>query len=157
MFTDFMGSFYLTLGGNSGGSGGGQAAGGQAPDGQAAGDSAGGQGGQEPNGQGGSEGGQAPGESADGQGGSADGQNGGADQQAWQGEGGAQVAKETANAYLSSKQYSEFSGKRLRSEMEIYIPVPYEKWSFDDPNYGPTREELESYGIDLNKWYEAHK
>ena len=44
MFTDFMGSFYLTLGGNSGGSGGGQGAGGAAPEGESAGgESAGGE------------------------------------------------------------------------------------------------------------------
>ena len=41
--------------------------------------------------------------------------------------------------------------------MEIFLPVAYDTWSFDDGNYGPTREEYESYGIDLDAWYEAQK
>ena len=63
----------------------------------------------------------------------------------------------TTHDYLYSTQYKEFSSDRLRSEMEIFLPVAYDTWSFDDGNYGPTREEYESYGIDLDAWYEAHK
>ena len=63
----------------------------------------------------------------------------------------------TTHDYLYSTQYTEFSSDRLRSEMEIFLPVAYDTWSFDDGNYGPTREEYESYGIDLDAWYEAHK
>lgn len=70
-------------------------------------------------------------------------------------EGGEALAMQS-NAYLYSKQYTMFSKDRLRSEMELVIPTPYDSWSFDEPNYGPTREELESYGIDLDAWYAAH-
>ena len=60
--------------------------------------------------------------------------------------------------YLSSPQYTQYSANRLRSEMEVIpLPLPYETWSFDDPNYGPTVEEYEANGIDLDAWYEAHK
>ncbi len=119
MFTDFMGSFYLSLGGNSGG---GMGGGTPPPD--------------------------APG--------GAGGPGGGGQQQEWQGEGGAQVAASTANAYLTSPQYTEFSANRLREDMEIFLPKAYESWSFDDESYGPTREEFESYHIDLDAWYTAH-
>ena len=129
MFTDFMGSFYLTLGGNSGGGG----AGGGAP--------AGGGGSGEPS------------------------DNGG--QQEWQGEEGSQAAKAAQgdmttvdeflrHEYLSSPQYSEFSSNRLRADMEIFLPVAYESWDFADGNYGPTVEEYEALGIDLDAWYAAH-
>ena len=64
---------------------------------------------------------------------------------------------ETTHDYLYSAQYQQYSKSRLRSDMEIFLPKPYETWSFDDPNYGPTREEYESLGIDLDAWYEAHK
>lgn len=127
MFTDFMGSFYLTLGGNAGMGGG--APGGAPPM---------------------NEDGSMPPPPEGGPGGP-----GGA-QQAWQGEGGAQVAASNANAYLSSPQYTEFSSNRLREDMEIFLPTAYESWSFDDESYGPTREEFESYGIDLDAWYAAH-
>ena len=134
MFTDFMGSFYLTLGGNSGGSGEGGAPGGQPPQGGSSG---------EPSGSG---------------------------QQEWKGEEGNQAAAAARaeqgdmttvdeflrHEYLSSPQYSEFSKDRLRSEMEIFLPVAYDSWSFDDPNYGPTVEEWEALGVDLNAWYAAH-
>ena len=120
MFTDFMGSFYLTLGGGSGMGG----PGGPPPDGE------GGPGGPPP-------GGGGPG-------------GPGGEQQAWQGEGGAQVASKTAHDYLSSPQYQEFSADRLRKNMEIFLPVAYDTWSFDDPNYGPTREEYEGMGIEVN-------
>ena len=147
MFTDFMGSFYLTLGGNSGGGQGGP--GGGAP------------GGQPPQDGGSGEGGQPP------QGGSGD-PNG---QQEWKGEEGNQAAAAARaeqgdmttvdeflrHEYLSSPQYSEFSKDRLRSEMEIFLPVAYDTWSFDDGNYGPTVEEWESLGVDLNAWYAAHE
>ncbi len=63
----------------------------------------------------------------------------------------------TTHDYLYSQQYTEFSHDRLRSDMEIFLPVAYDSWSFDDPNYGPTKAEFESYGIDLNAWYAAHK
>ena len=117
MFTDFMGGFYITLGGaTSGGASG--APGGGAPSGEAS------------------------GEADDAQ-------------QEWKGEAGNQAS--TKHDYLYSTQYSEFSHDRLRADMEIFIPLPYETWSFDDPNYGPTREEFESYNIDLDAWYEAHK
>ena len=103
MFTDFMGSFYIDLGGNTGGM----------P--------------------------VFPGATSE-----------------TQGESGAQVAASTANAYLYSTQYTFFSADRLREDMEIFLPKPYESWSFDDGNYGPTREELESYNIDLDAWYAVH-
>ncbi|MBR2716479.1 MAG: hypothetical protein IKD79_01920, partial [Oscillospiraceae bacterium] len=49
------------------------------------------------------------------------------------------------------------SRHRLRSEMEVIpIPLSYESWSFDAPNFGPTREEYESLGIDLSAWYAVH-
>ena len=69
-----------------------------------------------------------------------------------------QVDEFLRHEYLSSPQYSEFSKHRLRSEMEVIpIPVPYESWSFDVPNFGPTAEEWQSIGVDLNAWYAAHK
>ena len=69
-----------------------------------------------------------------------------------------QVDEFLRHEYLSSPQYSEFNKHRLRSEMEVVpIPLPYDSWSFDVPNYGPTAEEWESIGVDLNAWYEAHK
>lgn len=123
MFTDFMGSFYLTLGGGSADG----FPGGPPPEGG-------------PGGPGGPGGG-AP---------------GGGEQQTWEGEGGAQVAKGSSHDYLSSPQYSEFSKDRLREDMEIFLPTAYESRSFDDPSYGPTREEFESYDIDLAAWDAAH-
>ena len=137
MFTDFMGSFYLTLGGSSGegGSGEGGAPAGGAPAGGGSGEPAGG------------------------------------GQQEWKGEEGNQAAAAARaeqgdmttvdeflrHEYLSSPQYSEFSKDRLRSEMEIFLPVAYDTWSFDDANYGPTVAEWEALGVDLNAWYAAHK
>ena len=115
MFTDFMGGFYLTLGGATSGGGGGAPGGGS---------------------------------------GEASGESNSSEQQEWKGEAGNQVS--TKHDYLYSTQYKEFSHDRLRSEMEIFLPVPYETWSFDDGNYGPTREEFESYNIDLDAWYAAH-
>lgn len=149
MFTDFMGSFFIDLSSKSGGSGGGQSGGesadAQAPEGESAeGESPAGE-----SAEGESPAGEAPaGESAEAPADNA--------QQEWEGEGGNQVAQAKANDYLSSPQYSEFSSNRLRSEMELFIPTPYESWSFDDENYGPTKEELESYDIDLDAWYAAH-
>ena len=61
----------------------------------------------------------------------------------------------TRHDYLTSPQYTQFSNHRLRSEMEIFLPVAYDTWSFDDGNYGPTAEEYASLGIDLNAWYAA--
>ena len=59
--------------------------------------------------------------------------------------------------YLSSPQYSQYSTDRLRSEAEVIpFPLPYEKWDFSVPNYGPTVEEYEANGIDLDAWYAAH-
>lgn len=59
--------------------------------------------------------------------------------------------------YISSEQYSELSSDRLRSVMmSVPIPLPYDSWDFDVPNYGPTVEEYASVGIDVNEWYEAH-
>lgn len=128
MFTDFMGGFYLTLGGKtSGGSSG-------APGGSG-----------------------EPGGSSDEAAEYARIDNKTSDQQKWEGEGGAQVAASSKHDYLSSPQYKEFSHDRLRSDMEIFLPKAYESWSFDDGNYGPTREEYESFGIDLDAWYDAHK
>ena len=73
-------------------------------------------------------------------------------------EGGEQLALENAtpNEYLFDSQYKTFSRDRLRSEMELFLPAHYESWNFDEPNYGPTREQYESYGIDLDAWYQAH-
>ena len=62
----------------------------------------------------------------------------------------------TRHDYLNSPQYTQFSTHRLRSDMEIFLPSPYDAWSFDDPNYGPTAEEWQSIGVDLNAWYAAH-
>jgi len=62
----------------------------------------------------------------------------------------------TTHDYLYSQQYTEFSHDRLRADMEIFLPTAYETWSFDDPNYGPTAAEFQSYGIDLDAWYAAH-
>ena len=66
------------------------------------------------------------------------------------------MASETTHDYLYSPQYQEFSSNRLRSDMEIFLPVAYETWSFDDENYGPTRAEYEGFGIDLDAWDQAH-
>jgi len=112
MFTDFMGSFYLTLGGSG------------EPNTSVAPTAAGS--------------GEAPADS------SAQGDM-------------TQVDEFLRHEYLSSPQYSEFSKHRLRSEMEVIpIPVPYESWSFDVPNFGPTADEWASIGVDLNAWYAAH-
>ena len=112
MFTDFMGSFYLTLGGSSG----------------------------EPN--------TSVTPTSDGS----------AEPAADFSQGDMTTVDEfLRHEYLSSPQYSEFSKHRLRSEMEVIpIPVPYESWSFDVPNFGPTAEEWASLGVDLNAWYAAH-
>ncbi len=59
--------------------------------------------------------------------------------------------------YLSSPQYSQYSADRLRSEAEVIpFPLPYETWDFSVPNYGPTVEEYEANGIDLDAWYAVH-
>ncbi len=90
-------------------------------------------------------------------------------QEEWKGEEGNQLVKSgslevtaeddiddsTRHEYLSSPQYTQFSNHRLRSEMEIFLPEPYDTWSFDDGNYGPTAEEYAGLGIDLNAWYAA--
>ena len=98
-----------------------------------------------------SEGGESDGDSADSSSGDA------ADAETPEGavEGGEAIAMQ-ANDYLWSPQYTMYSKDRLRSEMELTLPLPYDTWSFDEPNYGPTREEYESYGIDLDAWYAAH-
>jgi len=119
MFTDFMGSFYISIGGSGGGASG-----------------------------------EASGEANE--------------QESYEGEGGnilyhaglvetSNYAPETTHDYLSSQQYSQFSSSRLRSEMEIFLPVAYDTWSFDDGNYGPTAEEWEGLGVDLDAWYAANK
>ena len=61
------------------------------------------------------------------------------------------------NEYLSDPTYTIFSSNRLLDEMMIYIPTPYESWSFDDPNYGLTVEQYALYDIDLDAWYAAHQ
>ena len=59
--------------------------------------------------------------------------------------------------YLYLTQYTEFSTSRLRQEMEVVpIPMPYETWDFDVPNYGPAPEQLARYGLDVNDWYAAY-
>ena len=59
--------------------------------------------------------------------------------------------------YVSSPQYSTYSVDKLRADAEVIpIPLPYETWSFDDPNYGPTAEEFAENGIDIQAWYDAH-
>ena len=114
MFTDFMGSFYITLGGSSG----------------------------EPNTS------VAPTAAGSGEAAPAD--------DSAQGD-MTEVDEFLRHEYLSSPQYSEFSKHRLRSEMEVIpIPVPYESWSFDTPNFGPTVEEYQALGIDIDAWYAAH-
>ena len=93
--------------------------------------------------------------------------NAAAGQEHYEGEGGnvlyhaglvesSNYAPETTHEYLSSPQYSEFSKDRLRADMEIFLPVAYDTWSFDDGNYGPTAAEWQSLGVDLNAWYAAH-
>ena len=71
-------------------------------------------------------------------------------------ESGERIARETANKYLSEPTYTAFSADRLRTEMMIYIPTPYETWDFEDPNYGLSIEQYAEYDIDLQAWYEAH-
>ena len=163
MFTDFTGSFYIDLS-KSGQSGGGQGGGESAPD-------AGGSGeGQAPP-EGGSPEGESPeGESPEGQppaGDSAQDQapqenaapanvEGQAVNKGWVPEGGEVIAMEKVNDYLTTPTYTIFSSDRLRSEMELFIPTPYESWSFDDPNYGLSVEQYAIYDIDLDAWYAAH-
>ena len=119
MFTDFMGNFFITLGGTN-------TSGVRAT---------------------------APGGGGSGE---ASGEADNSDQQmGYDGYGGSQVS--TKHDYLSSPQYTEFNHDRLREDMEIFLPVAYETWDFADGNYGPTKEEYESLGIDLDAWYEAHK
>lgn len=159
MFTDFTGSFFVDL--SKGQSGGGPGQGESAP----------GEGGA-PEGE--SQEGQAPGESPEGE--SPDGEapqpapqeqpsdtgsqeteeadNG---NQGWQPEGGEVIAMDTVNEYLSDPTYTIFSPDRLLSEMMIYIPTPYETWSFDDPNYGMSVDQYALYDIDLDAWYAAHQ
>ena len=86
--------------------------------------------------------------------GEASGETANNEQTEWQGEAGNQVSSK--HDYLYSQQYTQFSSSRLRSEMEIFLPKPYDAWDFADGNYGPTKEEYESLGIDLDAWYAAH-
>lgn len=127
MFTDFMGGYYLTLGGATSGGASGAPGGGSGE----------------------------PGGSSDEAAEYARIDNKTSEQQEWKGESGAQISSK--HDYLSSPQYKEFSHDRLRADMEIFLPKAYDEWSFDDGNYGPTREEYESFGIDLDAWYDAHK
>ena len=118
MFTDFMGNFFITLGGQN-------TTGVRAtPPGSAS---------------------SEPSDEAD----SNDQKEG------YSGYGGSQVASK--HDYLYSTQYTEFHHDRLRADMEIILPKPYETWDLVDGNYGPTKEEYESLGIDLDAWYAAHK
>ena len=136
MYTDFTGEFWMDLGSgsemaggdSSGDTGEGEAVDGEVPEGESSGDS------------------------ADSSAGDA------ADAETPEGalEGGEAIAM-SSDAYLWSTQYTMFSADRLRSEMELVIPTPYESWSFDEPNYGPTKEEWEMYGVDLDAWYAAHQ
>ena len=114
MFTDFMGSFYITLGGTN-----------------------------------------TSGVRATPAGSASTEVDYGEQEVGYDGYGGSQIVSK--HDYLSSPQYSEFSHDRLRSDMEIFLPLPYETWDFADGNYGPTKEEYEGLGIDLDAWYEAHK
>ncbi len=58
---------------------------------------------------------------------------------------------------INQSTYKQWSTSRLRSEMASFpIPLPYESWSFDEPNYGVTVEQYASLGIDVNDWYAAH-
>ena len=58
---------------------------------------------------------------------------------------------------INQSTYKQWSTRRLRSEMASFpIPLPYESWSFDEPNYGVTVEQYASLGIDVNDWYAAH-
>ena len=183
MYTDFTGSFFVDLGGaadSSGDSGNGEAAG-EAPAGDSAeGESAEGESaeGESPEGEAPADAAPADGESAEGESaegeapadaapaeGESDGESSGdsadsssgdatdAEEAAFEG-GEAEAMK--ANDYLWSTTYQQYSKDRLRSDMELVIPVPYDTWSFDEPNYGPTKEEWESYGVDLDAWYAAH-
>ena len=157
MYTDFAGDFWIDLGGGDGDSSG-DSADGEAAEGESAeGESPEGEmpEGEMPEGEsaeGESEGGESSGDSADSSSGDAAGAETAVDGAV---EGGEEIAMQ-ANDYLWSTQYTQFSKDRLRSEMELTLPLPYEKWSFDEPNYGPTKEEWESYGVDLDKWYAAH-
>ena len=152
MYTDFTGSFFVDLS-KSGNSGGGQAKGEAAPDAGAPGN------GQPPQGE--SPEGQAPdGQPPQGESTDAPAQEQPAQQSGnlgWQPEGGEVIAIDTVNEYLSDPTYTIFSSNRLLDEMMIYIPTPYESWSFDDPNYGLTVEQYALYDIDLDAWYAAHQ
>ena len=147
MFTDFTGSFFVDLS-KSGQSGGGPGKG------EAAEPAPGGE----------SEGGQAPpdGESPAGEAAAAPQDAPAAEetdnaQTGWIPEGGEAIAIQKVNDYLSDPTYTIFSSKRLLSEMMIYIPTPYETWSFDDPNYGLSTDQYALYDIDLDAWYAAHE
>ena len=138
MYTDFTGSFWIDLNGSGDSSG--ESAEGEAPEGEMPeGESAEGE----------SAEGESSGDSAD----SSSGEENDAEAAAFEG-GEAEAMK--ANDYLWDTTYTQFSEDRLRSDMELVIPVPYETWSFDEPNYGPTKEQWESYGVDLDAWYAAH-
>ena len=146
MFTDFSGEFFVDLGG--------EAMTASMPDGDSSGESAEGESaeGELPEGE------LPEGESAEGESASDSGEAEaaeGADNAAVV-EGGEALALQKVNSYLYSAEYTMFSEDRLRSEMELVVPLPYEKWSFDEPNYGPTKEQWESYGVDLDAWYAAH-
>ena len=58
---------------------------------------------------------------------------------------------------INQSTYKQWSTSRLREDMASFpIPLPYESWSFDEPNYGVTVEQYASLGIDVNDWYAAH-
>ena len=58
---------------------------------------------------------------------------------------------------IKQSTYKMWSTSRLRADMaSIPLPMPYESFDFSEPNYGPTIEQYESLGIDVNDWYAAH-
>ena len=74
----------------------------------------------------------------------------------YEGEQGSKAAAYASDSYVFHEEYSQFSTSRLRSEMMVVpIPLPYDTWSFDVENYGPTAEEFALVGIDVNDWYAA--
>jgi len=152
MYTDFTGSFFVDLS-KSGNSGGGQSKGEAAPDAPAAPEDSESAPGESPEGE--SPEGESPADPA-----AAPEQTEQAAQpegnQGWQPEGGEVIAMDTVNEYLSDPTYTIFSSDRLLDEMMIYIPTPYETWSFDDPNYGLSTDQYALYNIDLDAWYAAH-
>ena len=148
MYTDITGNFYIDLAsqGQMGDSGSGEA---EAEEAESAGPAEAvdtGESGESESEEGESPEGESASEGAEGNG-----------NQGWVPEGGEAVAIGTMSGYLSTPTYTSLNKDRLVSEITVFVPLPYDTWSFDDPNYGLTKEQYEAYGIDLDAWYAAHQ